>query len=186
MASPQPANTVLFWVMTLLGAAALAPCLVLPAWLERQAQLEYLQATEAHLQSLQARLLMARKQIEHMNNDPAYVLRLAEQDFGHSLRLSDSQPVQVVPGAPVDAPAPPPIPSGLFVSTQDELLPELSDFLARVMQRYPRTRVFVDSRTRPAIMIMGATLLLAAVVLLGLIETRPRRPRMPAGGRSSR
>jgi hypothetical protein len=56
----------------------------------------------------------------------------------------------------------------------DELLPELSTFINEAMQRYPHAQLFLDEQSRPILMGVGGALLLTGVVLLGLVEDRPR------------
>jgi hypothetical protein len=175
-------DTLLFWLMMLLGAAALVPCLVLPAWVERQAQAECLQADQEYLAGLEHRLATARKQIEHLQNDSAYVLRLAEQDFGASLKVPNEETIRIEPGPAAedadgyngDATRRHATPTDRF---DDELFPQLGVFIDQVMQRYPHAQVFLDGRTRPLIMLMGGVLLLAGILLLGTPE--PRRPAQP-------
>jgi hypothetical protein len=97
MSRPSLANTLLFWFMLILGTAGLAPCLALPAWLERQAQIECLRAREIYLAGLQQRLVTVRKQIEHLNDDPAYIIRLAEEDFGRAIKVPDVETIWIHP-----------------------------------------------------------------------------------------
>jgi hypothetical protein len=178
MARASVLDTVLFWLMMLLGAAPLVPCLVLPAWVERQAQIECLQAHREYLAGLEYRLQTARKQIEHLQNDPAYVLRLAEQDFGASLKVPNVETIRIEPGPAAedasgchgDATRRHATPTDRF---DNELFPQLGVFIDQVMQRYPHAQVFLDGRTRPLIMLMGGVLLLAGILLLGTPQPRP-------------
>lgn len=171
-------KTLLFWLTILLGTAALAPCLILPAWLERQAQLEYLRAHEEYVAALRYRLQTTQKQIEHLNSDPAYILRLAEQEFGGSIAVPNVETILIDPG-PASAAGQPPLPAGTDPNAprDEKLLPELAAFLDQAMQRYPYAQVFVDSRTRPLLMGIGGVLLLTGIVLLGLANDRGVRPR---------
>ncbi len=173
-------ESVFFWLMLLAGAASLAPCLVLPAWLERQAHLSCLAAHQKYVADLRYRLQSARKQIEHLENDPAYLLRLAEHDLGGLLKVPNVRTIPVDPGTPLeqagqaeaDAPS----------VTEDELIPELSSALAELVRRCPRVDMFVNPETRPVIMVMGATLLAAAILLLGLPSQRWRKADTADGG----
>jgi hypothetical protein len=167
-------QTLFFWVTVLLGTALLAPCLLLPAWLERQAQIEYLKAHEQYLAALKYRLQATQKQIEHLNDDPAYLLRLAEQEFGGSISVPNVESILIEPGPDSDnARSGPPAPeSGTPGERADQLLPELSTFIDQAMQRHPYGQVFLDSRSRPLIMALGGVLLLTGIVLLGLVEGR--------------
>ncbi len=174
MTRPSLVNTALFWLMLLLGTAALAPCLVLPAWLERQAQLECLRARAAYLEALQQRLQVVRKQIEHVNDDPAYVLRLAEQDFGNAIKVPEVETIWIDNGpAPGETSAPQQRSPTVSAGAAPELWPELGVFVERAMQRYPQAHLFVDERTRPWLMGTGGMLILAGIVLLGAGANRP-------------
>jgi hypothetical protein len=170
-------KTLLFWLVILLGTAALAPCLILPAWLERQAQLEYLHAHEEYLAALRYRLQATQKQIEHLNNDPAYLLRLAEQEFGGGIAVPNVETILIDPGPAASGTTPPSAASADPNAPRDEkLLPELTAFLDQAVQRHPYAQIFVDSRTRPLLMGIGGVLLLTGIVLLGLVggRTKPR------------
>jgi type II secretory pathway pseudopilin PulG len=159
-------EALLFWLMLLTGAAVLAPCLVLPAWLEYQAQLERRQAAVAYLAALEFRLDAAQKQIEHLHNDPAYVMRLAEQEFGRALDAADSETIYVAPSPEDDTPLPP-MPPRYDPNSAGDVVPELSAFLEQVVQRYPHACVFAVGRTRPFLMAIGGILIVTAVLLLG-------------------
>jgi hypothetical protein len=167
-------KALLFWVMILLGTAALAPCLLLPAWIERQAQLEYLAARRRSLATLRENLATVQGQIDHLEHDSAYILRLAAREFGdiripnvHSQLVDDhSGPVTDARETELANEEPGP--------GQEEPLRELSAFIADAFRRYPHVRMFVDNRTRPPLMIMGGLLVLTALVLLGPVERRPR------------
>lgn len=179
MSRPSVANTLLFWLMLLLGTAGLAPCLALPAWLERQAQIECLHARQAYLAGFQERLQTIRKQIEHLNDDPAYILRLAEQDFGGALKVSDLETVWMDPG-PAETTSPPLTAADAPPEGSDQLWPELDVFIDATLRRYPEAQLFVDDRTRPWIMGTGGALIVLAIVLLGL--SGERRAAEPASG----
>ena len=182
MTRPSVANTLLFWLMLILGTAGLAPCLVLPAWLERQAQIECLRAREVYLAGLQQRLEVVRKQIEHLNDDPAYIIRLAEEDFGRAIKVPDVETIWIDAGSP-DAPSPPPAPVEASPSEADQLWPELDTFIDAGMRRYPEAQLFLDSRTRPWIMGTGGGLIVLAIVLLGLSgQRRSPEPVLAAEG----
>jgi hypothetical protein len=175
MSRPSFANTLLFWLMLALGTAALAPCLILPAWLERQAQVECLRAREVYLAGLQRRLETVRKQIEHLNDDPAYILRLAEEDFGRAIKVPDVETIWIDPG-PADAPSPPAAPIDALPENVEQLWPELDTFVDAAMRRYPEAQLFLDSRTRPWIMGTGGGLIVLAIVLLGVAGERRTAP----------
>jgi cell division protein FtsB len=169
-------KTLLFWFTVLFGTALLAPCLVLPAWLERQAQAEYFKAEQQRVAALQQRLQMVRMQIDHLNNDPAYVLRLARQEFGKVFLIPNVETIFVEPGeAESSGLADAAVPAGEDTPPlADELLPELNVFINEAVQRYPHARLFLDDQSRPILMGVGGALLLTGVVLLGLVEDRPQ------------
>lgn len=167
-------ETVLFWLMLLLGAALLVPGVLLPPWLEYKAQHErYLAAQEA-LAGLEHRLEAVETQVEHLRDDPAYAIRLAEREFRDSVDLPGTERVPIASGqAPMHdqaAQSPP--------AEASSPLPALSEFVDQTLARYPYSRWFVQSRTRPIIMLVGAGLLLTALVFLGRAGTR--RAQVPA------
>lgn len=161
----------MFWLMAMMGGVALSLCLIMPPWLEYQAQLERLKAADAQVVALEQRLAATRKQIEHLRDDPAYVLRVARQEFGQTIEVTGTQTLAVEPvGAAADSP-----PSAAIPPAPDEVLPELSVFLGQVIARYPQVGLFVSAQTRPTVMGLGAVLLVTAVVLLGRPSPRTRR-----------
>lgn len=174
-------ETLLFWLTLLASAALLAPCLILPPWLEYQAQRDRLQAARRQVEALEFRLRSVEKQISHLQNDPAYVLRLAQEEFGETILPPGAETVRIETG-PQSGPStlPPPEPAGEAPAAED-VLPELSAFLARVLQRYPHAQIFVHPRARPVLLVLGGVLLLTAIVLLGRAGvTRPPQ-RSPTG-----
>ena len=148
----------------------------MPAWLERQAQIEYLRAHEEYLAALRYRLQTTQKQIEHLNNDPAYLLRLAEQEFGGGIAVPNVETILIDPGPAASSTPPMPTSADPNAPRDEKLLPELAAFLDQAMQRHPYAQVFVDSRTRPLLMGIGGILLLTGIVLLGLASSWRIRP----------
>jgi len=165
-------ETLLFWLMMVAGAAALAPCLILPAWLEHQAQLERRLAAQAYAAALQFRVDTVQKQIEHLRNDPAYVMRLAQQEFGHGIDASKSETILIEPSPDEGIVGPPAQAASADPNNPDEIIPELSAFLEQAIQRYPHAYFFVHSGTRPMLMATGGVLMLTAVLLLGRAGAR--------------
>jgi cell division protein FtsB len=156
--------TLLFWLMALTGGAALAACLVLPAWLEHQATLQLHAQARQQVADLETRLQVVEKQIEHLRHDPAYVERLAHEEFGLTapgvqtivLDRADSLASQPTT-ANVAGPTP---------SPSDESKRGSSRLVGDVLERYPAASVFVLDETRPIVMALSATLLLGALLLL--------------------
>ncbi len=167
MARSRVTETLLFWTMALLGGSVLAACLVLPPWLEYEAQRQRLIAASDYVADLEYRLVAAHKQIEHLEHDRDYLLRLAREEFGEQLVPGDGESVPVAPG-PENEPREslvaqhaPPLPP------EEEVVPPLPRFVADVLHEHPQVYLFVNGTTRPVIMIAGGVLLLTAVVLLG-------------------
>lgn len=171
-------ETLIFWLMALVGGGALAPCLILPPWLEYKAQLERRRAADAHVAELQQRLRSAEKQLDHLRNDPAYLLRVAEAEFGTRLDTTGAQTVLVEP-SPTDRPelrVETPAAPHAAAAPDPEPLPELSIYVEQMLLRYPHAHLFVDPHTRPVIMGLGGALVLTAVGLLGRAGVREQPP----------
>lgn len=174
MSAARGLETLLFWLMALLGAAALVPCVVLPPWLEYQAELARRKAADAYVAEYEYRLNAVQKQIEHLHDDPAYLMRLAQQEFGKSIGMPPGESV-LIGASPGDNGATEAAHTLADANAIPELLPEVSAFLEDALGRYPHARMFVDGRTRPVLMTVGAVLLLTAVVLLGRAGLDSRR-----------
>lgn len=159
-------ETLLFWLMALTGGAVLAPCLLLPPWLEHEAQRERYAAALANREAARLAAERAERDMQFLKDDPAYVLRLAEQEFGLGPANMITVPVGPTPPEHPDVPVP-----GLATRPSDApaapLLPELTEFVARVQARYPYTDYFVRNPSRTVFMIVGGGLLVTAIVLLG-------------------
>ncbi len=171
MKTASSIGTLFFWLMLLLGAGGLAPALILPAWLEHQQARAALAVQQVQVAELEQRLQAVEKQIDHLNIDPAYLLRLAEQDFGN-LRIPNVESIRVAPG-PV-AEEPPAVEQPYLPA--DTPVPELDRYMAEFVDRYPQAYLFVDPQARPILMLLSGTLIFTAVVLLG----RSSSPRVPA------
>jgi hypothetical protein len=158
-----PLEAILFWIMLLIGVSVMAPCLLLPAWLEHQAARACLRERTERVAQLEAHLLTLEKQIEHMKTDPAYVLRLAEAEYGHLFPelARETIPVATAPARDsavhTTAPAEP--------ETEPPL--QLAGYLEQMLARYPQSWAFVQAPTRHGLMLMAGVLIVAAIVLLG-------------------
>ena len=161
--------TVLYWLMVLLGAAVLAPCLVLPAWLEYQASLDLKALREQQVARREAQLTRLRKQREHLETDEAYVLRLAHQHL--NIETPGVRRIPVEPGRPAERDPAAPAATAPLPTQEAELVPELSAMVEQAVQRYPLVQMFVRPESRPSLLFIGAGLIVTALVLLG-----PRAP----------
>lgn len=165
MVRSNPAATLLFWAMILVGGSSLAAGFWLPAWLEmRQAQA----AERARLQlrdELREHVTALDRRREHLEHDPAYIDRLARREFGEDATDRESIAVSIV-GPPVPASAP---------AAPDE--PAWASTLEQLAQTHPIVRLYVEPDARWKIQALSAGLVLAAVLFLA------RRPRLaePAG-----
>ena len=162
-------SALLFWTMAITGGLTLAPCLILPAWIENRAALASFTAAERRLASLERRLTANERKIDHQQNDLAYIEREARRQFGVDTpgvettfldaTVRDSQEAAAREAAETLA--------ALRVARQEELWPEASEFIEAALNEYPLARIFVAEQSRPVVMGMGGMLLLTAVVALG-------------------
>ena len=150
-----------FWFMVLAGAAIVAPCVILPAWLEYQASLELRALWEQQVADRQAAVVKLRKQRQHLETDEAYVLRLAQEQF--NIEIPGVERVPVEPGTLPASDTPPAAPAG----ASDELVPELSAKVDEILRRHPLAGMFVWPQTRPSLLLIGGGLVLMAIFLLG-------------------
>ncbi|MGD8451959.1 MAG: hypothetical protein PVJ57_09095 [Phycisphaerae bacterium] len=164
----------LYWFMVLLGGAILVPALILPAWLEYRASLEIKAFYQQQYAEKQEQFDRLRAQREHLATDDAYVLRLAREQL--NIETPGVEHIPVEPGAlPTTAPAEPE--SAIL---QDELAPELSALIEKLLIRYPLTGIFVRPQTRPFLLFIGGGLVFVAVVLLGNPYAVVRPPKAKA------
>ena len=164
MARPSRAEGVLFWFMVALGGALLAPSLILPAWLEYQASLDLQARWAEQIARHEADLTRLQKQREHLKIDDAYALRLAHEQL--NLETPGAERIPVEPG--IDTPSEPASgPESRPAAGNEELAPELSALVERLMQEHPVTTMFVRAETRPILLFLGGGLILSALLLLG-------------------
>lgn len=184
----DPAATLLFWAMTITGGLALAACLLLPAWFEYQvARQEYTAALERQA-GLRARARQVERQIEHLQQDVAYLQRVYRREFGPAAPAADTLAIQTSEAAPWPelynatsaAPTtdePPTVRPRTEQPGWAERAPspdpekgwgpdEISQLVERAVQRYPLIWIFVLDSTRPVVMIAAGVLVLAALILL--------------------
>jgi hypothetical protein len=155
-------NTLLFWVMVLLGAVLVAPCLILPPWLEHQAALQVEKLKQARLKELEKRLAVLNKQNEY-RNDPSYLERLEREEFGGA--PPGAQAIYINPELLEQTAAALQQRSEAEKETRSGQR-ELSDELQALMLKYPVTQAFARPETRPILLALGSGLILLAVLLL--------------------
>lgn len=163
MASPaaratrsNPLATTLFWLMFGLGGGCLVLSVYLPQWLAYR-DLRHRHQTAVHrVADLESQLTMAAKQIEHMQNDPAYIARLAHRQLG--VEEKNSQSIGVDALAPPQSQA-----SDLRDAGSAAHVEEVVETAAHT---HPVLSLFVLEQTRPIVMGMSAALVVAALALL--------------------
>ncbi|MBN2445748.1 MAG: septum formation initiator family protein [Phycisphaerae bacterium] len=171
MASSNHISAVLFWLMVLAGTVALVPCVILPPLFEYHAQQAVLAATEQRNVELRDRFASVENQVESLENDPAYIERLARQEFGivpagvRTIPVSAAEDQPETAASDADANKP---------SASTEMLPDVTVRVQQLLHRYPLARVFVWSETRPVLMLLGGIMLVSAVVLLGNSRQVPK------------
>ncbi len=72
----------MFWILTLTGGALLAPCVILPAWVEYRAAQGQQAAAQERVAALEKENVRLARLIDHQLNDPAFNERQARIEFG--------------------------------------------------------------------------------------------------------
>jgi hypothetical protein len=157
MARKDSAASLLAWFMLLAGGVSLFACVFLPPWLEVRALREEHAAARMRVDQLEVRLARATKQIEHMQNDPAYLERLAHKEFGIEPPGVEVIPVEIRESASASAPADP---------ASEAPVEKLAVDLEQATHTSPLVSVFVLDQTRPIVMAMSGVLVIIALVLL--------------------
>lgn len=158
--------TFLFWIMAPLGGVCLAATVILPAWLEYLALVDVRVRASERVAALDERLAAADRQIEHLQNDPAYIERIARTEF--RLETPGVQSILIEPGS---------LEGGDLPTNEPDAAPPLSPLvevgatIEQTIQRYPALSIFVVNPTRYYMMGFSAFVLVTALVLLS-----PRRP----------
>src|SRR5580765_4801498 len=163
----------LFWTMALIGGAALAPCVILPAWIEYKAAVAERENVDRLEHELKDRHVRLEKQIDHQLNDPAYNERQWRIELGQltpgveTIKL-ENEPRTASAGSPAAAGSSGaqsvPTALGDNATTRpvaDLVQPELAAFVDQTLDRYPLARLLINDTMRPLIMIFGAGMLLA-------------------------
>lgn len=179
--------TLLFWLMFLFGGSILAACMLLPAWMEYRAALQAFRAGRTRVAEMEAQLRALQRQIDAIQNDPAYVERLARRELGINPpgveaialeppgtgsqsdspvgpgvqlmpRDADGHPAAPDDESPFASVAPPPV--------EPEILPEVSVLVQRALERYPVLRLFVSGPVRGPLMALAGLMIVSALILL--------------------
>jgi cell division protein FtsB len=153
----SPRGGLVFWTLIFMGLSTFAPCVILPEWRDYQAARAAEQREQHRLDQLRRTVERERRQLEAVQNDPAVVARIAQRDLG--FRRVDSTAVAVdVPQIAADEGEASFVPQMVtppeWISRATSFLPDL-DYDA----------VFCDDRTRPVVMLMSVSLIVAAAVL---------------------
>jgi hypothetical protein len=137
----------------------LAVGLLLPAWLEYDDVAQTHALTLQRVEQLQQRLVAYERQIQHIQNDPAYIERLARGEFAPTgAGQVDLPPAPFEPGA-----------DG-----------EFAEWLQRAARHEPSVSVFVLPETRPLVMSCAAGMLAMAI---GVFAWSDRRRELAPPGR---
>jgi len=147
-----------FWLLTGMGLAAFAPCVILPEWRAYQ-DLRVAEQAEGHrLAALQREVEHQRRMLDAMRGDPAVIARLAQRDL--HFRRPNEQTVKV------DVPRAEPAAAEAFVPEPVEP----PTVIARALARLPSLdydRIFCEDESRPIIMALSLSLMIVALVLFG-------------------
>lgn len=154
--------------MILAGGSVLAASVLMPAWLEYQAARHMLVSADTYVSQLRERATSLSAQIRHLQHDPAYVERLAREEFGRPKPDVRVIPMDALPAADVDADDEHDTASAAPRRDEYSQLgattppPDLPAAIATS----PLTRIFLDDTTRQMAMIVSSATILAAIVLL--------------------
>jgi hypothetical protein len=145
-------ESVLFWMMFTAGGLSLAACLLLPPWFEYQATHAQWIGAEHRAAAMEQRVRTISRQIERLEQDEAYLNRIAFEEFG--IATPGVETLAVIPSEPEEPNLPQP-------GRSEERLAIIN----RLVERYPLAWVFVQSSTRPAAMGASGLMVLAALLL---------------------
>lgn len=153
----QPAVTFLFWFMFLVGGTALLACVYLPLWLENRELRRVMDAYQSRLTEQEDRLLGLEKQIEALQNDPAYFLRQVRKEFGLATpgpRGMNVEPADISVDGETATSQPSPEAEKVAIAVES------------AARTNPLVSVFVLPETRPYVMAMSGVLVVVALALL--------------------
>ncbi len=158
MADSRIRALLLAWVLLVLGGVTLAAAVLLPPWLEvRELRRQRLLA-EQRITRLEQRLEAVARQIDHIQNDPAYLERIGRREFG------------VVPPGVEVIPVEPASPPGATPIEPPTLGPPWAERLETAARNRPLVAVLLLPQTRPLVLALSAG---AVVVALVLLNRRP-------------
>lgn len=148
-------SSVVFWLLTAMGLAAFAPCILLPEWRQYQALRVAEQREHFRVEQIREEVAAEQRRLEALRSDPAVVARLARREFAFHQPGEEivAVPVAHIPEAPktfVAAPVEPPA----VLQRWERFLPRLN-----------YDRLFCERETRTLIMGMSLSLILIAFAL---------------------
>jgi hypothetical protein len=170
---------VTFWLLLMLGFAALAPCVLLPEWRAYQAARIDEQIHRQRAEAMASMVDAQHSALQRMQRDPSVLVRLAQRDLRY--RRADHRPVSVLESPAAQQP--------LMINASDVLAaevdapvqlepvqpPEWVSQRLRWLPAYDYDAVFCDKETRPVILTMSVGLIGLAMILFG------RRPDSAGG-----
>lgn len=157
----------LFWALMIMALAGLAPCLILPAWMDYQSALRLRAVRLNNSERLAAEVASQQKQITHLHDDEAYRERILHEEVGLDppgieTLLVDRQ------RRPDERAGSTPPPLRRFAPSDDDRFATLTTLATSALKHYPNwTHVFILDETRPLVMGMSGVLLVSSILLLG-------------------
>ena len=159
----------------IMALAGLAPCLVLPAWMDYQQALRLRAVRLNNSERLAAEVASQQKQITHLHDDEAYRERILHEEVGLDPPGIETILVDRRRGSDERAGSAPPS-LRRFAPSDDDRFPMLTSLATSALDRYPNwTHVFILDETRPLVMGMSGVLLVSAILLLGKQQRRGRK-----------
>ncbi|QOJ14622.1 MAG: septum formation initiator family protein [Planctomycetia bacterium] len=159
-----------FWLLVATSAALLAPCALLPAWMEHRAARAAHADAQQRVLALSAENVRLARVIDHHRNDPAFIERHARREFGltppgvEAIPAPAQAPTEIAAAIGEAPPAPPSI-----------IRADVETGVESFLQRFPQAQAYLDPHKRPMILAAGASLALIALVLLGRPAQRASR-----------
>lgn len=169
---PRSSGGFLFWMLSLMGMAAFAPCIILPEWRDYEAAYGAQQARDQDLAALQQAVHTEQRKLEALQSDPAAIARLAQRELSFrrvgERSVSVNDPVTAF-GAEFESYAFNDLVSG--DSTRQAIgSPPLPANVSAWIARLPALdydAIFCDGQIRLIVMTMSLSLIVLAFVLFG-------------------